>query len=316
MSDPVNTATDTSEAPALQVPPKDSATETAPANHTASTAATATGVNATGPKVTPVQRLSSVYKKAKQTVTDAVAEANKAINEKKAAKPAATATEGATTDTDAVTAVTTTADPVATSQVPTATQGKKVGTSNIAFKDLLARVKGLARPTSTHPAPAEASTSDETAPPVPPPKDNIKSNTTTNTNPVMDQLKRNTTLLANYLVQKKKEFQQKSSHETQQNEHATSTAAAATAEAEAVATPEVHHDKDTTQGNNTAATSPLVRRITRLVHTATTTINKKKDQFTKKETHPTTAPATTAPATTAAAESDAVATDPVTTTVA
>lgn len=141
MSDPVNTATDTSEAPALQVPPKDSATETAPANHTASTAATATGVNATGPKVTPVQRLSSVYKKAKQTVTDAVAEANKAINEKKATKPAAAATEGATTDTDAVTAVTTTADPVATSQVPTATQGKKVGTSNIAFKDLLARVK-------------------------------------------------------------------------------------------------------------------------------------------------------------------------------
>lgn len=51
----------------------------------------------------------------------------------------------------------------------------------------------------------------------------------------MDQLKRNATLLTNYLVQKKKEFQKKSSHETQQNEHATSTAAAAT--------PEVHHDK-------------------------------------------------------------------------
>jgi len=142
MSDPVNTTTDTSEALVLQVPPKDSVTETAPVNHTASTAATATGVNATGPKVTPVQRLSSVYKKAKQTVTDAVAEANKAINEKKAAKPAAATTEGASTDADAVTAVTTATDPVATSQqAPTATQDKKVGSSNIAFKDLLARVK-------------------------------------------------------------------------------------------------------------------------------------------------------------------------------
>ncbi|GAN08807.1 hypothetical protein MAM1_0224d08323 [Mucor ambiguus] len=188
MSDPANTTTaavSASEAPVLEVPPKDTVTESAPVNHTTTTAATATGVNATGPKVTPVQRLSSVYKKAKQTVTDAVAEANKAINEKKAAKPATTAT-----DADADAAITSTAaDPVTTSQVPTTTQDKKVETSNIAFKDLLARVKGLARPTPTHPAPAEASTSDENAPPIPPPKDNAHSNATTNTNPVIDQFK-------------------------------------------------------------------------------------------------------------------------------
>ena len=47
----------------------------------------------------------------------------------------------------------------------------------------------------------------------------------------------------------------------------------------------------------------MVRRITKLVHTATTTINKKKDQYTKKETH-----ATETPAVAAAAE--ATATEP------
>ena len=135
-----NTATTASEAPVLQVPPKDTVTEPAPVNHTATTAATATGVNATGPKATPVQRLSSVYKKAKQTVTDAVAEANKAINEKKAAKPATTATDAAAA---AAAAATTSVDPVTTTSVaaPTETHDKKVGTSNVAFKDLLARVK-------------------------------------------------------------------------------------------------------------------------------------------------------------------------------
>lgn len=133
MSDPVNTTA--SEAPVLEVPPEDTvSTEPAPVNHTTTTtAATATGVNATGPKVTPVQRLSSVYKKAKQTVTDAVAEANKAITEKKAAKPA-------TVDTDADAVATPAA--AATTTTTTAAQDKKVGgTSNIAFKDLLARVK-------------------------------------------------------------------------------------------------------------------------------------------------------------------------------
>ncbi|CAO3639659.1 unnamed protein product [Mucor fragilis] len=247
MSHPEDTATtaNTSEAPVLQVSPKDTVTEPAPVNHTATTAATATGVNATGPKTTPVQRLSSVYKKAKQTVTDAVAEANKAINEKKVSKPATTTA----TDADAAAAApagaaTTAEDPVTTtSEAPTATHEKKVGTSSVAFKDLLARIKGLAKPTSTHPAPAEVSTSDETEPPVPPPKDNVHSNTTANANPVIDQLKRNTTLLANYLVQKKKEFQKKSSHETQQNEHAAAAAAtSSTADAQAVA-PEIHHDK-------------------------------------------------------------------------
>lgn len=140
MSDPINTTTATTEAPVLDVPPKDTVNETAPVNTT--TAATATGVNATGPKVTPIQRLSSVYNKAKQTVTDAVAEANKAINEKKTAKPTTTS-EVAETPAVATTAahvsVAETTDPVQTSE--TATQDKKVGTSNVAFKDLLARVK-------------------------------------------------------------------------------------------------------------------------------------------------------------------------------
>lgn len=145
MSHPEDTATtaNTSEAPVLQVSPKDTVTEPAPVNHTATTAATATGVNATGPKTTPVQRLSSVYKKAKQTVTDAVAEANKAINEKKVSKPATTTA----TDADAAAAApagaaTTAEDPVTTtSEAPTATHEKKVGTSSVAFKDLLARIK-------------------------------------------------------------------------------------------------------------------------------------------------------------------------------
>lgn len=141
MSDPINTATAiTTEAPVLDLPPKDTVNETAPIN--ATTAATATGVNARGPKVTPIQRLSSVYNKAKQTVSSAVAEANKAINEKKTAKPTTTNKVADTADIAATAAHVSAAentDPVQTTE--TATQDKKVGTSNIAFKDLLARVK-------------------------------------------------------------------------------------------------------------------------------------------------------------------------------
>ncbi|KAG2189909.1 hypothetical protein INT46_005344 [Mucor plumbeus] len=303
MSDPINTATAiTTEAPVLDLPPKDTVNETAPIN--ATTAATATGVNARGPKVTPIQRLSSVYNKAKQTVSSAVAEANKAINEKKTAKPTTTNKVADTADIAATAAHVSAAentDPVQTTE--TATQDKKVGTSNIAFKDLLARVKGLTKPTPTHPTPGKsflfkASTSNETAPPVPP-KDNIKLNTTTNTNanPVIDQLKHNTTLLANYLIQKKKEFTKKSSPETHNEQHST--------------TPEVHDtttvattEGATTAPEGTATTSPLVRRITKLVHTATTTINKRKDQYTKKETHATETPAA------AAATTETTATEP------
>jgi phenylalanyl-tRNA synthetase alpha subunit len=118
-------ATDNTIAPVIETPPKDQTlTETpvqsAPVN--ATTTAIATGVNATGPKVTPVQRLSSVYKKAKQTVTEAVTEAQKALHEKKS-----TQTNEATTEREAADVTTETA------------AEKKVASGPL--KDLLDRVK-------------------------------------------------------------------------------------------------------------------------------------------------------------------------------
>jgi hypothetical protein len=64
---------------------------------------------------------------------------------------------------------------------------------------------------------ADQLATDESTAPVPPPKDNVKSSAS-NTNPILDQLKRNSTLLSNYFLQKKKEFTEKRSSETNNNE--------------------------------------------------------------------------------------------------
>lgn len=126
-------------APVLEVPPKDEtpatinveehqATNEAPVN--IETAATTTPSAA---KVTPVQRLNSVFNKAKQTFTDVYSEAQKAINEKKTTITAATTSTPAAADAPDVQAVTTT--------TPT---DKKVGATAAAtatFKDILNRVK-------------------------------------------------------------------------------------------------------------------------------------------------------------------------------
>jgi hypothetical protein len=131
-------ATDNTTAPVIEVPPKDETiaetpAQSAPVNTT--TAATATGVNATGPKVTPVQRLNSVYKKAKQTVTEAVTEAQKALNEKKPAQASANTTSNDTTtaiEPENETSVTATS---------TTTEKKAASGLNTTLKDLLNRVK-------------------------------------------------------------------------------------------------------------------------------------------------------------------------------
>ncbi len=68
--------------------------------------------------------------------------------------------------------------------------------------------------------------------PSPPPKDNVKPTThatTSNGSPVVDQLKRNATLLATYILQKKKEFTENKAPEN--NGQSTSTT-----------TPEVHDE--------------------------------------------------------------------------
>ncbi|KAG2233102.1 hypothetical protein INT48_005846 [Thamnidium elegans] len=247
MSTPVETNT---AAPVIEVPSKDETPAVINVDdHAVNTETTTAPVTAREPtaaatKVTPAQRLNSVFTKARQTVTDAVSDAQKAINERKANNPATTTTTTTTTTTAAAPTDTTTTEAVVNS-APEPTD-KKVGGPNNTFKGILNRVKGL-KPATTHPTVAGA--------PVPPPKDNIKA---AETNPVLEQFKRNTTLLSNYLLQKKKEFTEKKSSDINQQQ---------------TTTPELHsetEDKPTTNG------SPLVRRITQLVHSATASINKKK----------------------------------------
>lgn len=126
------TVTENTALPVIEVPPKDEiSTQSAPVNTT--TAATATGVNAAGPKVTPVQRLSTVYRKAKQTMTDAVTEAQKALNEKKHTQSSANAP---TTGTDAARE---TSNVAIESTAPA--EKKTANGFNTTFKDLLNRVK-------------------------------------------------------------------------------------------------------------------------------------------------------------------------------
>lgn len=64
----------------------------------------------------------------------------------------------------------------------------------------------------------EQAVSADSEAPVPPPKDNVKTKSSTNTpNPVLEQFKRNMALLSSYLLQKKKDFtEKKSSDEHQQ----------------------------------------------------------------------------------------------------
>lgn len=146
MSTAVETTTMASE-PVIEVPPKnqtpaiinvdDSTINTEEAttpiiNQVSTTEVPATEAHATV-KVSPTQRLSSVFAKAKQTVTVAVSDAQKAINERKAhhnAAPTATTTNTtgevseAPNNTDAT--------------LPT---DKKEGKPNQTFKDILNRVK-------------------------------------------------------------------------------------------------------------------------------------------------------------------------------
>ncbi|GAA5813587.1 hypothetical protein MFLAVUS_007070 [Mucor flavus] len=276
MSTPIETNTAT--APVIEVPPKDETpavinVDDHVVNTETTTAPVTTREPTTTTKVTPAQRLNSVFTKARQTVTDAVSDAQKALSERKTNNQATTTTAATTTTTTTAAAVPTDATTITTGAVvnsaPEVTD-KKAGGPNNTFKGILNRVKGLkpatTTTTTTHPTVAEPVTEQTTTTneggeaPVPPPKDNAKAN---ETNPVLEQFKRNTTLLSNYLLQKKKEFTEKKSSDTNQQQQNTT------------ASPELH--SETVTGDKpTTNTSPLVRRITQLVHNATASINKKK----------------------------------------
>ncbi|GAA5804697.1 hypothetical protein HPULCUR_010200 [Helicostylum pulchrum] len=268
MSTPVETNIAAATAPVIEVPPKDETPAVINVDdhvvHTETVTTTREPTAATT-KVTPAQRLSSVFTKARQTVTDAVSDAQKALNERKAnnqAATTATATATATTPAPAPAPAPTPADTTtATTEavVNSAPEDKKVGGPNNTFKGILNRVKGLKPATNTHPTVAEAAVSTEdTTAPVPPPKDSTKE-----TNPVFEQFKRNTTLLSNYLLQKKKGFTEKKSSDTNQQQTTT--------------TPELHSETGDNKPPPTNGSSPLVRRITQLVQNATASINKKKN---------------------------------------
>lgn len=96
-------------------------------------------------RVTPVHRLSSVFNKAKQSMTDAVSDAQKAINERNTHKKSTDVANATTTDSanstniDTSTPVTTVSHGDATTSETT---GKNPGGGpNNAFKGILNRVK-------------------------------------------------------------------------------------------------------------------------------------------------------------------------------
>lgn len=130
------TIENTTAAPAIEVPPKNETPAIINVEDHPVNTETTTPVITDAPaavKVTPTQRLNSVFIKAKQTVTDVVSEAQKALNERKT-----NATTAATTaDVAPTTTTTSTAPDAVTSDIA----NKKEGGPNYTFKDILNRVK-------------------------------------------------------------------------------------------------------------------------------------------------------------------------------
>lgn len=107
-----------------------------PPVNTTFTITSAPATAAAAAKPTPLQRLNSVFVKAKQTVTDVVSDAQKVLNERKINATNAAATPEVTLPN------TTTADfsPTTTNPVDV-TSNKKEGKPNRTFKDILNHVK-------------------------------------------------------------------------------------------------------------------------------------------------------------------------------
>ncbi|KAI9358397.1 hypothetical protein BD770DRAFT_443104 [Pilaira anomala] len=259
--------------PVLPVPLKDEINPASAAviqvdGHPVNTETTQAQEHITITRVTLVQHLSSVFNKAKQSMTDAVSDAQKAINERNTHKKSTDVANATTTDSANSTNIDT-STPVTTSSNGNVTKSETTGKNpgggpNNAIKGILNRVKGLktahvsvAEPTSV----TEETTRNEGAP-IPPPKDHAKpiETTTPTTNPVLDQFKRNTALLTKFLLQKKKDFTERKSSDANQQE---------------TGTPELHSETGTNKPTSNG--SPLARRITQLVNNATASKNKKKD---------------------------------------
>lgn len=142
MSTPIETNTAT--APVIEVPPKDESPAVINVDDHVVNTETTTAPVTTTTKVTPAQRLNSVFTKARQTVTDAVSDAQKALNERKTINQATATTATTATTTTVAAAVpsgtTTTTTEAIVNSAPEATD-KKAGGPNNTFKGILNRFK-------------------------------------------------------------------------------------------------------------------------------------------------------------------------------